>query len=440
MIRMLIALLGGMLIGLERERAQLSAKGKSGKTGGSIPGMRSFGLLSLFGALSSYTLTLGESLGEILWGYILLLGFIGVLLIVLIYAYTRMVVLKIQGVTTYIVMLVTFISGALAGAGLILESAGTSVLVALTLAMKYPAEKAASAISYNELLAMIEVGALALILGPIVKAVSDSLGVSLVYKSYIFFIVILIISFTTYMSARMWGGRGLLYATVLGALVNSEATIASLTRSIAAMAREEEIAKRAVKGLTPLVIVVAQIKLIALGLIGVVIITGTIPYRLVAYLSLISLYTVALAYIVSTHIGKEVTSGLTVPALEVTSPLSWSTAIKSAVAYAVIAGALIGVEKMGLSGLTLAPVAISFIGGLVSATAVILSLGTAMTAVGECIVGASIMAVLAAVSLNKILYVKTAGARPALSREVYKWSIVLSIAPLAFMALIMLYC
>jgi uncharacterized membrane protein (DUF4010 family) len=426
MIRMLIALLGGMLIGLERERAQISSKAKAA---GSIPGLRSFGLLSMFGALSAYSVDLFSypSLN------ILLVSLIAVALIVLLYAYARMVLYKVQGITTYIVLLLTFMTGALAGTGRILESAGVSVLATLTLAMKHPAERAAASIRYNELLAMIEVAALALILGPIVKYFSYQAGLSIIYKTYVFFVIILILSFTSYMTARVWGTRGILYASLLGALVNSEATIVSLAESGRVLS--PEVKDKLLNTLTPLVILIAQLKLVLLAVIGIIIFAGSLSYTIITYLLLITFYTIIMTYIISIAVkGAEIEGEPTTIPIE--SPLSWSTALKSAIAYAIIASILLVLPKTPIGNISLAPMLISFIGGLVSATAVILSLGTALPLMGACSVTSSIMAVLAAVSLNKILYVRTARTGPRERALVYRWAILLSLVPLLMLIIV----
>ena len=434
-IRMLIALLGGMLIGLERERAQISS---GSKARGGIPGMRSFGLLSLYGALVAYSAaSLSGQAQDREWGLLLLAsGFASMLLLVTMYAYARMIRLGVQGVTTYIVMFVTFASGALAGAGMILESASVSVLVTLTLALKHPAERAAASIVYSELIAIIEVLALALVLGPIVKALSAEPGLAIAYKTYIFFLVILSISLLSYLTAKAWGARGIIYAAILGAMVNSEATIASIARQVSRL--PEQARRRLVGAVAPIVIIVAQAKLVALALLGFAIFTGSIPRLPTMTLAAVLLYLAVLGKLVEPRLrgAGEASS----QAVEIQSPLNWGGAAKSALAYAGLTLLFLWLEKTPLAGMSLAPVTLSFIGGLVSATAVILSLGTTIGALSECVATASILAVLASVSLNKMLYVRTVDADRVTTRVIGKWSLALAAPPLVLLALFLAWC
>jgi uncharacterized membrane protein (DUF4010 family) len=321
---------------------------------------------------------------------------------------------------------------------MILESAGTSVLITLTLALKHPAEKAAASISYRELIAMIEVAALALILGPIIKVYSIQAGLDIMFKTYLFFIVILILSFTTYMTARVWGARGILYASILGALVNSEATIASLVQSSQILPPERR--GKLLNALSPLIILIAQIKLVLLAILGVIIFTGTIPLDVVTYTLILLLYLAVTTYLVTLHIPSASIAERVEKTVEIASPLSWSTALKSAFAYAVMASLFIALGKLGIGGEMYATILLSFLGSLVSATAVILSLGTALSVMPPCTITGSIAAVLAAVSINKMLYVRAAGAAREERSIVYRWSIILSLAPLVFTFIVLLKC
>jgi len=273
----LIALLGGTLIGLERERAQLA--GSEAKTG-SIPGMRSFGVLAVYGAVVAYAAGAADSLlvASSLAAFTILLGF---------HAYTRMVKQGVLGVTTYIVMLATFFMGVLAGLGLRIESAALSVIITLVLALKRPAERLAKALRYDELLAMLEVAAIALVLGPIIRAYSQAYGAEILFKVYAFFTIVLLLSLTSYAAARLWGARGILYAAALGSLVNSEATISSVTSIVGELA-DPEVRRRLLRLLIPTIIAVLQVRASMLMVLAAYIFTGTIPAEVAYAASLIA--------------------------------------------------------------------------------------------------------------------------------------------------------
>ncbi len=440
LVRMLIALLGGMLIGLERERAQVSGKSKDK---GSIPGLRSFGLISLYGALSSYlTLTGVEGLGNVLSS----LAFSGMIIVVLIYAYVRMAKLRILGVTTYIVMLTTFIIGVVAGLGYILEAASSSVLVTLILALKMPAEKIAASIKYDELLAMLEVASLALVIGPIVKTYSVQKNIPVLFKIYLFFVVILLISFTSYMMGKVWGEKGLIYSAILGSLVNSEATLSSLASLLLTLSDPEE---RLVllKTLVPIILSTALFKLSLLAILALWLFGGLVYGDLVVLTGITALFSLLVGWLYSSgnlrsqeNTSSRQTSATSTTSLEIVSPLSWSSAVKTAAAYTLLTGLFALAAKSGLSNLYFMPPILSFLGGLVNATAVILSIGTTVAVLSHCQVVASVMLSLAAAALNKILYARTSGLEKKEFKVVVYWSLVMSIVPLALSLYSILSC
>lgn len=439
LVRMLIALLGGMLIGLERERAQVSGKSKDK---GSIPGLRSFGLISLYGALSSYlTLTGVEGLGNILSS----LAFSGMIIVVLIYAYVRMAKLRILGVTTYIVMLTTFIIGVVAGLGYILEAASSSVLVTLILALKMPAEKIAASIKYDELLAMLEVASLALVIGPIVKTYSAQENIPVLFKIYLFFVVILLISFTSYMMGKVWGEKGLIYSAILGSLVNSEATLSSLASLLLTLSDPEE-RLELLKTLVPIILSTALFKLSLLAILALWLFGGLVYGDLVVLTGITALFSLLVGWLYSSrNLGnKESTksrqTGTSTTSLEIVSPLSWSSAVKTAAAYTLLTGLFALAAKSGLSNLYFMPPILSFLGGLVNATAVILSIGTTVAVLSHCQVVASVMLSLAAAALNKILYARTSGLEKKEFKVVVYWSLVMSMVPLALSLYSILSC
>jgi uncharacterized membrane protein (DUF4010 family) len=429
LVRALIATVGGMLIGLERERAQSSVKSRDK---GSVPGLRSFGLLSLYGALSSYLGLLGSTQGI---SYIIPLSLTAVMLLVILYAYARMIKQRVLGITTYIVMFATFTVGFLAGLGLVLESAAASVLITLVLAIKVPAERVAASIKYEELLAILEVLALALVVGPIIQSYSESTGLSVAFKIYLFFVIVLTISLTSYMTARVWGAKGIFYSAILGALVNSEATISSLV-SMTVRVSDKEYMNRLLRTITPMVIGTAQVKLSLLSIAGVWLFSNYVSSQLIAYTLVIASYSTLVIYLTFMKAGgggEEI--GITVQ-----SPLSWKTAAKGAIAYALLTGIFITLPKLGIGAWVGAPLLISFLGGLVNATAVILSLGTSVSTLTSCQLIASIMLSLAAASLNKIIYADTTRLDKAGIRQIWSWSVLFAIAPVVFAAITMYYC
>jgi len=428
-VNMLIALLGGVLVGLERERAQIA--GQEDRKRGSIPGMRSFGILSIYGAVVAYASSILAPRVE--GGWLILPVSLAVLsLYIGIHAYARIVKQRVLGITTYIVLLVTFFIGFLAGLGLLIEAVSLSVLVTLVLSLKHPAEKLAAALSYSELLAMLEVGAVALILGPVIKAYAESAGFDLAYKVYVFFTVVLLISFVSYAAARIWGARGVVYAAGLGSLVNSEATISSLTSIVSELSDPK--ARRAIlERAVPLVIAVLQAKSAVLVVVAFYIFAGRVPPQAVIASAALTLTAITIAAIATREAAR-----LQAPSITVKSPLSWSSAAKSALAYTILTAAFSLLAKSGGGGL--ATILLAALGGLVNATATILSLATTLGQVGVCTGLTGMLAAISTATVNKILYARTG----KLAREEYLlivyWSVGMALVPLVLAVALLYNC
>ncbi len=288
-IRLVIAIMGGALIGLERERARATPSSKKQD----IPGVRSFGLISLYGGivgLSASGLLSGFEAAFLLSG----LAFVGFLILYTAYTITRYFIHKVQGITTNVVMLISFVLGYLAGSGYLIEAAGISVMVTLLLALKEPLEKVIPAITYREFIALLEVALLALVVAPIVKAYSRPIIGIDPYKVYVFFIIILALSFASYAAARVMGVRGLVYSAILGSLVNSEATMDGVTRIIASA--EPSPRRLTLASSSALLIIgIMQARAILIVAIALYIFTGPLPvisysliFIILALLSLLS--------------------------------------------------------------------------------------------------------------------------------------------------------
>ncbi|MCE4613281.1 MAG: DUF4010 domain-containing protein [Desulfurococcales archaeon] len=433
LLRMITGLLGGILIGLERERAQFSGVKPRRRKESSIPGLRSFGLISLFGALSSY---IASEFREIVAGAetLMPLALVSLLLFVAFYAYIRMIKQEILGVTTYIVMLLAFLVGVLAGIGFILEAASTSVLVTMILALKSPAVKLAQSIEYRELLAILEVAAMFLVIGPIVLRLSEIAGFSSLYKVYLFFALVLALSLTSYIMARAWGVKGLAYAAILGSLVNSEAMIGSVTQAIKSL---KEFSGRAslLGKLTAIIISVMQARSSLIALIALYIFTGYDVVSSIA-LYLLGLILVSIAILGSlSGIGGE---GVDISkSLAVASPINWGTAARAAVAYAVLT---LAANIIAGRGFEAAVAVIGLVGGLVNATATILSVASVASVLDPCIASASILGAIFTASLNKVFYADLKGLNKAEVSVLARTVVLLALVPGGFMALSYVFC
>ncbi|MEB3780192.1 MAG: DUF4010 domain-containing protein [Desulfurococcales archaeon] len=424
LVRMLTGLMGGVLIGLERERAHISRRQKAA----SIPGLRTFGLVSLYGSLSSFIASTFS--GSIPGAGLILPASIAVILaFIALYAYVRMMHQRAMGITTYIVILNAYLVGVLAGIGLVLEAASTAVLITIILAIKTPALRLARALRYSELIAMLEIAAIFLILGPLIQAYSTRIQFIDIFKVYLFFAIVLLLSFTSYVAARIWGARGLIYATALGSLVNSEAMIGSVTRIIGEI-EGRDVRASLLGRLTSLVISVMQLRASLLAIAALYIFGGleALESSMIIMLPLIVASIIILTATTRTGASVRVT-------LAVESPLSWGTAAKSAVAYLILAmAATIAAREGYMETVSI----IGFIGGWVNATATILSLSSIIGSVDPCSVISGILLSIATATLNKLLYADTTGLDRSEVAILRKWSIGLSTLPFSLAVLALL--
>lgn len=423
-VRAGVALLGGALIGLERERAQFA--GARGRKAGGLPGLRSVGLVSLYGFLVSHvSLVLIDSTG--LWLVILAMGAAGLTLLVMLYAYARMIVAGSQGLTTHLVLLTTFMIGVLSGLGLVLEAAGLSIVVGLLLASKDPVVRLAKSISYGELIAMMEVAALIVVIGPLVSALKPSVPFVDIMQVYMFLVAVVGVVFGSYVAARIWGERGAAAGLVLGALVNSEAVIAAVGR----LSSTSRVAARSMPYIALIVIAVMEARSAALSLYAILIAEGSIPGEVAAPFALVASASMLALALAVTRLGGNV------PAVKPRSPLDWGLAVRSALVYAaltVAAKAVVTAAGEAGTGLILA---VAAAGGLVNATAAILSMASIAGEAGLRLAAAGMLVAIAFSSMNKAIYARIAGADWRIARTVAAAGVLMSLPPLLAAALLL---
>jgi uncharacterized membrane protein (DUF4010 family) len=233
---LLVAVLIGFLIGIDRERAEVR-KGQP-----LLAGVRTFPLIALVGAVSVFLSDAGGSL-------LVVATFLAIATISAI-SYARASRAGSIGATTEIAALVTFLLGALAGAGEILVAGGCGVLVAILLVAKPRLEAFSRALSEEELLAALE---LAVISGIVLPLLPDRgfgpWGVLNPFDIWLVVVLVSAFSFAGFAAMRVFGAkRGVQLAAVLGALVSSTA----VTLSLARRARQDPELARTAAGVTAL--------------------------------------------------------------------------------------------------------------------------------------------------------------------------------------------
>ncbi len=399
-LKALVSFLIGALIGLERERARASTATKRLKE---LPGVRSFGLLSLYGFLVAYVSGFPHPYSLI---YVALLcALVGI--IACSYAYYRTVKLGLGGVTTYIVLALSFTLGVMIGYDYIVEATAVGVLTALVLASKPYIERGVQALTYKELLALLEVATIAFVVGPLVYNLKVA-GIS-VWPIYVFFLAILATSFASYVAIKVRGERGARYVALCGGLVNSEAVVASF----AALVREGSLPREELRSALILSCTGMYVRNAVLALAMLLALYG---WSFKAMLPVAELLLVgAIPFAVLSIKGWRAWIRGEAP-IKIESPISWGVAIKSASFYALVAaGSAVLLKSLGVEGLSLAAVA----GGFVSAAATILSLYTAASLLNlPVLVYAKIALLASAAALaNKAFYVYLGSKEAKLSVE-----------------------
>jgi uncharacterized membrane protein (DUF4010 family) len=393
-LRLLTATLGGALIGIERERMQL---GRARARAGSMPGVRSLGLISMYGCLASIAAILVSGGSGLEFSLAFSSLTLSLALFLAIYMYTVVSGGRATGVTTFMVVLVAYMVGVLAGFGRLIEAASISVLATLLLALKNTAVSLAKAISYEELIALMEVAALAIIVGPIVAVYSPLIPWVDIYRVYLFFLLVLTVSLLSYGAARIWGPRGLVYGATLGSIANSEATIASVTRLIGSLPLNATEKVGVVRLFTVLVTSVMQARSATLALASIAIFAGPHEIREAPTLMVLALTSTSIAMI-SFNRG----ANLNMPPVAIVSPLSWYSAVKAALTYTLLVTLAKLLEILEAPGIAYVPLVI--LGGFANATATILGVVSTVSFIGVGYASTLTLLAIASATLNKIVY------------------------------------
>jgi uncharacterized membrane protein (DUF4010 family) len=218
--RLGVAVLIGMLIGLDRERSDLSGQRLL------FAGVRTFPIIALAGALPQ---CVPGPAGIIL----LIAGFIAVAAITVV-SYAHSAAHGESGATTEIAALVTFMLGALAGSGEMVIAGAVGVGVAVLLASKLRLESLSRALAPEELAAVLELAVISVIVLPLLPRRGYGPW-SILNPFEIWLVVVLVtaLSFAGFVAMRILGERrGLTVTGIIGGMVSSTAvTLAMAGRS-----------------------------------------------------------------------------------------------------------------------------------------------------------------------------------------------------------------
>ena len=326
--RLVVALLVGTLIGLDRER---SAERKAHRL---FAGVRTFPLIALAGAIPMLVI---DSTGPAL----LIVSFLAVSAVALV-AYARTSADGDVGATTEIAAFATFLLGVLAGAGYMHVAGAVGIGVAILLVAKPRIEGFSRALSAEELAATLELAVISVIVLPLLP--DQGYGPWQVLNPFdIWSVVVLVsgLSFAGFVAMRMWGERqGLILAGMIGALVSSTA----VTMAMAARSRTDAQLERPAASATVLASTVMCVRVAVLaGIVNL----GVLP-RLLPVVGAMVMVGVLAAWMMSRN-GPALTPSTESTSL--TNPFSLREALGFGVIYAlVLVGAHTAGEYCGVRG------------------------------------------------------------------------------------------
>jgi uncharacterized membrane protein (DUF4010 family) len=381
--RLMLALLVGLLVGLEREW-----RGKDA-------GLRTFGLVSLLGAMGSM---LGTPYA------VMSIGLVGILV----------VFLNVQSMrsnlgtelTTSAALLVTALSGALCGLGHTITPVAIAVVSTGLLSWKERLAEFGHRLTAEELRSAVLLGIFAFAVYPVLPVHPiDPWGLIAPRAAWITVILIAGIGFANYVLWKVFGTRGIEFAGFLGGLVNSTVTVTELSSRVAeAGSALEPVAYRGI-----------LLSVSAMAVRNAVILGVFKPSALLvaaASLGLILASSVALALLGESVAGPA--SGEAPFALK--SPFSLRSALKFGVIFLMlqVLGSL-GQTWLGRFGFY----AVSLVGGLVSSASAVAAAG--MLASRDTIPGAvagigAVLASLASVAVNIVLVARLSRSRALIRR------------------------
>jgi len=212
--KIVISLMIGILIGLERERLRSDIK--------IFAGVRTFTLTCIMGMLSAFLIDYaGPSI------LLITTIFVGVTCIFL--AYNINIVQGSSGLTTSISLFCTYLLGILVAADLFVIAIVTAVIVTFLLIEKKPLHSLAENLSERDIIDALQFIAIAFILYPVVPD-EPVLGIISLKSTILIIVLISSISFVSYVLLKKIGTRGgIAYSGFLGGLASSGAAIISLS-------------------------------------------------------------------------------------------------------------------------------------------------------------------------------------------------------------------
>ncbi len=209
--KLLLSLGIGLLVGFEREWSHKDL------------GVRTFTIISLFGMLAALIAPL-----------FVFIGLTGVIALVVVANVGALRNQRPLEATTSGALLVTFALGVLIGQGHVFTPTASAIVMTLLLALKPQLSRFAGGLTQEEVRGAILLGLIGFVIYPVLpNRFVDPWNLLNPREAWFTVILIASIGFLNYVLLRRYSARGLYYSAVFGGLVNSTATIAELSQSVA---------------------------------------------------------------------------------------------------------------------------------------------------------------------------------------------------------------
>ncbi|MBI5225539.1 MgtC/SapB family protein [Candidatus Micrarchaeota archaeon] len=214
--KMLLSLAVGAILGLEREHSKRQT----------ILGIRTFSLISITGLL----------LTELSKDYYYIassIGLVGIFALALFFYFFRATHLKnALGLTTVMMLPLTYVLGMLISANFILESIAATVIIAYVLIEKGEVHHLVEMISRREIVDFLIFSVIAFVIYPLIPSSSYAfLGWKLNPQSFVLSVILIsFLSFVSHVIVRVIKHNAVLYASFFGGLISSLATVMLFAR------------------------------------------------------------------------------------------------------------------------------------------------------------------------------------------------------------------
>ena len=206
-----VSLAIGLLVGLEREWAHKEL------------GVRTFALSSLLGMLA-WLISPGMALVALV-GALVLVAFVN--------AHSFSVHHELE-ITTSVALLVTVVLGILIGQAHYFTAVASALMMTGLLSWKAELVRLAGDLKPEEIRGAVLVGLLAFVIYPLLPDhYVDRWNLLNPREAWMVVVILAGLGFLNYVLLRAWSGRGLYYSAILGGMVNSTATVAQLSRTLA---------------------------------------------------------------------------------------------------------------------------------------------------------------------------------------------------------------